>query len=317
MAKLDNRRHSQCNGWQQEVNRLTRKLYRLQDARATAVRHKNRGRVSNLDAAIDNAYKRIHAYQNKIDRNCNTSDAASLPNTNNVPTSNPSLSNTPEAKRAKKKVLALSKKDTFTQSEIAYLWIALGGDPSKALTASAVSFAESSGNRLAGNYCCHGLWAIYLTVNNVTLEQAQDPLWSTRWAIRTQKQLGWQPWEVYTNGMYQQFMGTHITGVSELTSFGSKLCDALPFCNENSTPTPGNVIQGASDAADGIGDVAGAISDVFQALTSKEFWLKAGKVILGVLLLAFAANALLKALLGVDAIGTGINALTKGTAKTK
>ena len=54
----------------------------------------------------------------------------------------------------------------FKQSQIAALWVAEGGAPSKADLASAVSMAESGGDSKAGNSCCHGLWQINVEVGN-------------------------------------------------------------------------------------------------------------------------------------------------------
>jgi len=260
--------------------------------------------MNRLDIAIDNTYNRIDGYQAKIDRNCHTAGGPVTRDTGGT-------TEQQEKEQTRKKVMKIASKRQLTQSEIAFLWVALGGPVTGERgyrVASAVAMAESSGNADAGNYCCHGLWAFNVSVGVTSMKCALSIICSTRKAISMSKEMGWQPWEAYTNGAYQRFMGTELD---------NNLLASLPTI----PGTPINPFEGdgsvdPNDVTGAVGDVAGAIADIFNALTSIEFWARVGKVVLGVLLLAFAANALLKSLLGVDVVGTAVGALSKGAVKT-
>lgn len=168
--------------------------------------------------------------------------------------------------------------------------------------------AESSGIVKNGNYCCHGIWAIHLEANGVSLECAQNPICATRWAIKTEKELGWNPWTVYTGAdtpggekTYKRFMpgGEYWDPKvkTQLASFGGALG---PLIQGFAPGAGGNPIEGAQDAVEGIGDLAGVVADIAQALFDPDFWVRVGKVLIGTVLIFMAANALMKALFGVD-----------------
>lgn len=295
----------QCLSWQGEINRLTRRLNSLQNQRVTASNRNDVGKMANLDLAIDNTYNRIDAYEAKIKRNCGGGSGPVTTDTGGG--SSPAKQR--DKQRTRNKVAQIASKRKLTQSEIAYLWVALGGPVTGERgyrVASAVAMAESGGDADAGNYCCHGLWAFNVSVGVTSMKCALSIICSTRKAISMSKEMGWQPWEAYTNGMYQRFMNTELDDAL-LTSL--PVIPGMPI-EPGAGVNPGDVV-------DGVGDVAGAISDIVNALTSTEFWLRVGKVVLGVLLLAFAANALLKSLLGIDVIGTASGALSKGAVKSK
>lgn len=179
-------------------------------------------------------------------------------------------------------------KSRLTQREIAELWILNGGDNAKADLASAVSMAESSGIVKNGNYCCKGLWAIYLTVNHVSASCAYTPSCATKFAIKlSQNGSDWSAWQAYTDGAYKKFLGkSGIHGTETHT-------------------TAGEIVSGATG---GIGDVVGFIARLFEP----SFWLRVGKGILGFLLLIFGALTLMKVLTGVDVPTGPLSGMLRG-----
>lgn len=72
--------------------------------------------------------------------------------------------------------------------------------------AVAVAFHESSFNRLAGNYCCHGLWQVnVLAHTQYTIAQMQNPEENARaafeiWHGSGGGRTGWLNWQTYEEG---------------------------------------------------------------------------------------------------------------------
>jgi hypothetical protein len=100
-------------------------------------------------------------------------------------------------------------KGDYSQSQLQQLWIAAGGNPSKALIASAIAMAESGGDPNATDNDSNGtidrgLWQI----NSVHGAQSTyNPLQNARAAIAISSNgTNWEPWVTYQKGLYEQFM---------------------------------------------------------------------------------------------------------------
>lgn len=99
---------------------------------------------------------------------------------------------------------------TFSLSDLAWLWTAAGGDPSKANTAAAIALAESSGNPAAYNPNdphggSFGLWQI----NGAHGDLASFDVWqNVKAAIQISGNgSNWRPWGAFTNGSYRKYLG--------------------------------------------------------------------------------------------------------------
>jgi hypothetical protein len=98
---------------------------------------------------------------------------------------------------------------TYTQAQLQQLWIAAGGDPTKALIASAIAEAESSGRAGATNNNTNGtqdqgLWQVN---SSHGLSNMFDPMANARAAVSISSNgTNWSPWTTFTSGAYQQFM---------------------------------------------------------------------------------------------------------------
>lgn len=97
----------------------------------------------------------------------------------------------------------------YNQRELQQLWVQAGGDPSKALEASAIAMAESGGRANATNNDSNGstdkgLWQIN-TVNGHL--STYNPLKNARSAIElSDNGNNWDPWVTYHNGDYLKYM---------------------------------------------------------------------------------------------------------------
>ena len=98
---------------------------------------------------------------------------------------------------------------TYTQKQLQQLWIQAGGDPSKALMASAVAMAESGGRANAQDDDSNGtvdkgLWQI--NTSNGALS-TYNPIQNARSAVQlSDNGTNWGDWVTYNNGDYLQYM---------------------------------------------------------------------------------------------------------------
>lgn len=186
-------------------------------------------------------------------------------------------------------------KSTLTQKELAELWVAEGGDISKADLASSVSMAESAGIVHNGNSCCKGIYALNTEVGVSNNACAYKPTCATKYAIGLSNNgTNWQPWEAYTNGHYKRFLGksgykTHQTP-AEIAAH-KKLAG-----EENLKGGIGDVIPGANIVTNPLSSIVGFLGRLFEP----SFWLRVGKGIAGALLLIFGALTLMKVLVGIE-----------------
>lgn len=97
----------------------------------------------------------------------------------------------------------------YTQRQLQALWIQAGGNPQKALIASAVAMAESTGNAGATDNDSNGttdkgLWQI--NTSNGSLS-TYDPLANARAAVQlSDNGTNWGDWVTFNNGDYQRYM---------------------------------------------------------------------------------------------------------------
>jgi len=97
----------------------------------------------------------------------------------------------------------------YSQRELQQLWIQAGGDPTKALIASAIAMAESGGKANAqdddeNGTIDKGLWQINTSNGRLS---TYNPLQNARSAVELSKNgTDWSDWVTYTNGDYLQYM---------------------------------------------------------------------------------------------------------------
>lgn len=97
----------------------------------------------------------------------------------------------------------------YSQAQLQALWIQAGGDPSKALMASAIAMAESRGETDATDHDSNGtvdrgLWQINSSHGH---QSTYDPLKNARAAVAiSDNGTNWGPWSTFGNGDYRQFM---------------------------------------------------------------------------------------------------------------
>ena len=168
---------------------------------------------------------------------------------------------------------------TLSASQIATVANSAGFTGDSLVTATAIALAESGGRTDVVNYLgCVGLWQIYQSVH-----AKKYPHWTTAWLKNPQNNAqaayilsnggkNWQPWEVYTNGMYKM----HMVAAREAVSGGGM----------GTPPGPG-------------GDTSADIerwNRTANTLTNRRFWLRFTMVVIGIALL-FAA---LMQMTGID-----------------
>lgn len=193
----------------------------------------------------------------------------------------------------------LDKKSILTQTEIAWLWIEMGGNIDKADEASAVSMAESGGKTRVHTpgSCCYGLYQFHKDFFPVAC--AIKPSCATKMAIQLSNNgTEWDGgrWEAHENGSYKKFLGKSKVG-TKMTPAEKKRLEEIAK-NEGLESGLG-VIPGLKDnslSGFSIGDIVNFVARLFEP----SFWLRVGKGVLGFLLLLFGALTLMKILTGVE-----------------
>lgn len=198
-------------------------------------------------------------------------------------------------------------KVTLSQKDLAELWVAMGGDITKADLASSVSMAESSGIVHNGNACCKGIYALNTEVGVSNNACAYKPTCATKYAIGLSNNgTNWQPWEAFTNGHYRRFLGK--SGVKTHQTPAEIAAHKKLAGEENLKGGIADVIPGAHAITDPISGIVGYLGRLFEP----SFWLRVGKGIAGALLLIFGALTLMKVLVGIEVPVSGLTGKLTG-----
>lgn len=187
-----------------------------------------------------------------------------------------------------------------------------GGDPAKAIEASAVVMAESSGDTQVFNgSCCYGGYQFH--TNTLSRSCAVNPDCATKAAIRISSNgKDWGKWEAHTTGAHQQF-----------TSIGDTLKDFIrPFSPGDLYPGAGNApnpledITGLGGLAEALSGIAGFFVGLGELILTPEGWKRLGKMIGGAILVLWGLNTLMKVTVG-SPVGTATKVATLAATKGK
>lgn len=226
--------------------------------------------------------------------------------------------------RVSSKVAKIAQKDNVTMEETMFLWVALGGDltgPKGAAVAAAVKYQENGSKTKGCAGCCCGGWMYNVipvpsnpSPKVKTVDDANNFLLTTRETIKYVNKSGWGPWEAHPDGggnfgNYYNYLDEAKAKLKGASATGTLVGFDLGDLGDGDfwRYGPGGLFGGgkiqdelnigpdapAFSGGPGIGDIIGAIGD-------PQFWLRAGKVLIGCVLLFMAANALSKALIGAD-----------------
>lgn len=186
----------------------------------------------------------------------------------------------------------------LSKGQLEALWTSAGGTPGSAHLAAAIALAESGGDSNATNHNTdgstdRGLWQI----NTVHGSQSTYSIpGNVRAAISISSNgHDWSPWTTYKTGAYQQFMsgatgatslpaGMHNTGILELVpGFGGPSAKAFEKDLKSAIPGAGTLLEGANslNPFSSLTTFFGDLQKVFEP----AFWIRVGKVLLGVFLL--------------------------------
>lgn len=186
----------------------------------------------------------------------------------------------------------------LSQAEWAGLWISQGGDPPKALIASAIVMAESGGRtKIYNGICCWG--GYQFNTNTLDKKCAVDPVCATQAAIRiSDNGKDWSKWETFTNGNYQQYMSPKWKGNLEDTV--GNLQDMKDF-----SPLG---IKGVSldDPLEALKNIAAFFTGLGELLLTPEGWARLAKLIGGAILVLWGLRVVIKESTGTDPVGTAI-----------
>ena len=113
------------------------------------------------------------------------------------------------------RVRSFASGSTSANNSLAQLWIQAGGSPSMANLMAAIAMAESAGNvgavspQNSDGTVDQGLWQINSSHTQFDpTKLTTDPLYNAQAAVSVFKSQGLGAWSTYTNGAYQQFLGT-------------------------------------------------------------------------------------------------------------
>lgn len=117
--------------------------------------------------------------------------------------------------------------NTGSNNSLAQLWIQAGGSPGMANMMAAIAMAESTGNvgavspKNSDGTVDQGLWQINSSHTQFDpTKLVTDPLYNAQAAVSVYKSQGLGAWSTYTNGAYQQFLGTAAASQYSLTRPG-------------------------------------------------------------------------------------------------
>lgn len=262
-----------------------------------------------------------------------------------------------KAKQKSKTKVAVPRKRVYTLRELYLLARAVGLSHRRAQVAAAVGMAESGGRADVYNgICCYGLWQIHIGNGYGTAAQLKKPMFNAKVMARmSNKGRDWGQWEAYTNGAYRQYMnrasklknavggpvpaagsGKQQTVTPQQQQMAAAFAGGLPGTQltgvnppipgvppidipglGNPIPTPDDILSFPAQ----VEDTFRLINHMFEA----QFWFKVGKVILGVAAVGVGLNAILKMSTGMSpggavkkSVGTAASlAATKGTGAAK
>lgn len=195
----------------------------------------------------------------------------------------------------------------MSQLDWALLWLKHGGDPAKALEASAIVMAESGGQtKVYNGICCYG--GYQFNTNTLPTKCAINPDCATQAAIRISSNgKDWSKWETHENGAYEKYLSKHVG--DQITAAAIKLGISGP-----SGGGPAEIAGAAKDAVtaipNGIDALAKAVAAIGNVLTeaaklllTPAGWLRLGKVFFGIIAVLWGMNLLLKNSTGTDVAG--------------
>lgn len=194
------------------------------------------------------------------------------------------VGSTAKAKRDRIKHWKGLNSGTLTAKECAQLWVDAGGSEDDAPMAAAITRHESGGRvDVVNEIGATGLWQIHPGG-----EQYKNAWNNARAAVAKRRasrhKWGPNPWAVCLDDKCTnlQAEANNIAHNADLKS------------------GPGGLVDTTADKAGDVGDgLAGAITGVFKPiaeffnyLTQRDTWVRVGKVLLGVIIILFALNAL-------------------------
>jgi hypothetical protein len=174
----------------------------------------------------------------------------------------------------------------YSKGQLEAIWEAANPGNGNPHLMAAIALAESGGSAAVVNSigAC-GLWQIHPYQDGCT-----NPMANARMAGEKLRSQGLGAWETYTNGAYKQYY----TGVEDVSlggdilkglgTFGNPLAPALEageIAGEAGLPNP--ITEGENQLGKATGLTA--ISKFFELISSKQGWLRIGKIVIGVFLL--------------------------------
>lgn len=226
------------------------------------------------------------------------------------------------------------------QSQIAALWVASGGNPAEADTASAIAMAESGGDTTIYNgTCCHGLYQINTGANNVSVAHANSPVWATVWSIHESKNgSDFSAWETYTNGDYKKFVGKsnttkkqkHVRLPNQVHKEFVSLEIPTPIpgvsipvpgtggINVPDIPGPGKILESTGKGVEeltgfsGLRELGAFAVGAGELFLTPPGWLRLAKMLGGAYCVIWGLRILARESTGIDPVGAATNTAKKG-----
>jgi hypothetical protein len=166
-----------------------------------------------------------------------------------------------------------------TQTQIAATWVAEGGPPSVANVMAAIAIAESAGETNAVSVDgCEGWFQICPPGPN-----SKNPQQNTREAIAKYRTSGFEPWTCCSPAavkiVNEYHAGGHRTNIGLLEHLEGPAGGATEGLFDQ-VPGLKQLTEGANTA----GSIGGIIGD-FSKLFEGKFWIRIGKVLIGLFLL--------------------------------
>lgn len=191
----------------------------------------------------------------------------------------------------------------WSKAQLEALWATANPGNGNPHLMAAIALAESAGNDQSVNSigAC-GLWQIHPYEAG-----CQSPTTNARQAGAKLRTQGLPAWETYTNGSYRQFLGGPTT---KNVVGGIPFAPKIPgFPSPIPLPSiPSNPVEGAKTLFEAFSQTPGfldKLKKVVELLTSKEGWLRIGKVLIGLTLIFIG-------IMGMANIQTG-KVVAKGT----
>ena len=174
-----------------------------------------------------------------------------------------------------------------------------GGWPSaQVATAVAVALAESSGdatatNRNTNGTTDYGLWQIN-SIHKADLAGGnwQDPTANARMAYAVFKRSnGWSPWYAWRDGKHLKYMARGTVAAINAQAGGA----IRPIGDEDNNPLVPDFFE---NPADGAGEAWAVAKKGFLTLTDRDFWVRTGMFVVGLIILFIAVIFLFLSMFG-------------------